>query len=1700
MTKKYRLKKNIFPRKFCFVKIAVVLFCVSSLFFQAKPVSAAAWLANWSYRKQITISNANVNSNLSYFPLLIKLTNDPDMGSGVSDTNNGDDVRFTTSDGQTLLPYERESFSVTSSEANGNFWVQVPTIASGATTNIYIYYGNSSQISSDWTTATSTITNCTSVTNAQCVWSENGANNYKSIWHFNQTGTPTDWYDSTSNANNGINNGVTATTGNIAGAGYFNGSSYVTASNSFGALPAVSVSLWVKTDTSGMGFTIGNYRTGGGVFRLISVSGNTGVFQISNGYSDYNASLTFKNDGNWHHIVGTWDGTTIRIYQDGVVSPTTATYSAANISDSAPIWIGLANSGGTDGTGNYNEVRISSVARSDAWIKFEYCNEMASTSANCTVPTGGYASNELTFANQEAAVGLSSSINSVYQYSTGNPVTLAGMDTSWTSGNPGSPTFILSGDTEASITSQTVTSATQATIVINAGNTTGTLTITDPSTGNTVTIMVVSTPTSGWNTDYSYHKKLTITNNSSGALPVGYSVSYTFNHAALVSAGKSLANGADIRIVYWNGSSWVELDRALDLSSSWNSTATTIWFESQAAISGNSTDSNYYLYYGNPSAQPPSYDPHSLVISNNSIYDKISTVVTGDLSTNQTSFTDGSGNFWTAGPASSGYQYSFAADTWTTLAGDPNYFTATQIKNIFEKFVAARNSNGDLPVALNDDGSAYTYYSAWDGYLHHVTGDGDFFVPMMEKLYYDKTCTSGSCDISAFATTATYLKTELSHIPRDPSNTLVYVTPGDEWVPWGFHDMVRTTGDDLIGSLFYYEDSLDMAALYNTEGDTTDATFFTNEANNIKNNISTLWDSTDGMFYAATGQNHQIEVDGSAYAAYLSTLPGDLGIITQAQATDISNYLVNNYTALTAGSGYIRQSPADWAYCYAISNSGTGSGCRYSSGQYDNGLWSVANEWVANTLKITSPSQAVQFITDFSNNPNIGQEWYNYSNSGSSYSYSPAGAASNLESPLGSFGFISNNSSLFPSTDKSITTADYSNVFPFWDDFSSLKSGWSSSGGGAWNIAVSNGTGILSQTNALQNNDVKLDYDVGLSNNVLLQSDFRVDTSIHNGASVSGLCLDSGATSGYCYSGQSTSDTAFNGSILDEQVAWGSGPAFSGTNGTWYRAQIVRSGSTINVKTWAVGSPVPSSWQQTYIQSNNLLSTSIGLMSGYSTADFDNILVRDYLSGEPTLTAGSEINSDATLSNLTISQGNLSPSFSSSTISYTDNVVYNVSNLTITPTVNQANATVTVNGVATTSGSASSPISLNFGSNSIPVVVTAQDGTTTKTYTINIIRATDTTPPVTTATPAGGTYGASRNVTLSCVDDLSGCNHTYYTIDGTTPTTSSSVYSSPITISTNTTLKFFSTDLAGNPEAPKTEIYVIDATYPVTDITSSPSTTTNSTSATFAFSANKVGSTFQCKLDSGLYASCSSPKTYTSLAEGSHTFTVQATDTLGHTEPTPPIFSWSIDLTSPVRSGGSPSGTLAVNTTFITLQLNTNETATCAYSTTSGTDYASMTPFTLTNSMTHSFVVSNLQNGSSYTYYVKCQDSSGNINSDDYPISFSIAFSPLVPIGYTQSGGRIASKPISTSTTSTTVTTSSKTTSSSTTLKLGSKGNTVKTLQSFLNKTLKLNLKVDGSFGKSTLNALKQWQKKNGLTPDGVVGPKTRGKMNGKVK
>ncbi|MDR3246516.1 MAG: cadherin-like beta sandwich domain-containing protein [Prevotellaceae bacterium] len=89
------------------------------------------------------------------------------------------------------------------------------------------------------------------------------------------------------------------------------------------------------------------------------------------------------------------------------------------------------------------------------------------------------------------------------------------------------------------------------------------------------------------------------------------------------------------------------------------------------------------------------------------------------------------------------------------------------------------------------------------------------------------------------------------------------------------------------------------------------------------------------------------------------------------------------------------------------------------------------------------------------------------------------------------------------------------------------------------------------------------------------------------------------------------------------------------------------------------------------------------------------------------------LSSDATLKSLTVSDGTLTPAFNAATIEYSVEVANSLTSITITGTANDDNAMVLGNAMN---------IPLATDMVVVSIVVTAEDGTTTKTYTVTVTR------------------------------------------------------------------------------------------------------------------------------------------------------------------------------------------------------------------------------------------------------------------------------------------------------------------------------------------------------------------------------------------
>jgi len=146
-------------------------------------------------------------------------------------------------------------------------------------------------------------------------------------------------------------------------------------------------------------------------------------------------------------------------------------------------------------------------------------------------------------------------------------------------------------------------------------------------------------------------------------------------------------------------------------------------------------------------------------------------------------------------------------------------------------------------------------------------------------------------------------------------------------------------------------------------------------------------------------------------------------------------------------------------------------------------------------------------------------------------------------------------------------------------------------------------------------------------------------------------------------------------------------------------------------------------------------------------------------------------------------------------------------------------------------------------------------------------------------------------------------------------------------------------DTLGNTSSATTYTWTINTSAPPSpSISGEPTNPTNSTSATFTFSDTQSGVSFLCSLDNAAFTACSSGVTYSSLSSSSHTFAVEAKDSLGNTS-TAASYTWTVSTTS----GGLSFSPSAVSFGTVTLWGGTSRVLTVTNNTTSSTKFTSIT-------------------------------------------------------------------------------------------------------------------------------------------------------------
>jgi len=211
-------------------------------------------------------------------------------------------------------------------------------------------------------------------------------------------------------------------------------------------------------------------------------------------------------------------------------------------------------------------------------------------------------------------------------------------------------------------------------------------------------------------------------------------------------------------------------------------------------------------------------------------------------------------------------------------------------------------------------------------------------------------------------------------------------------------------------------------------------------------------------------------------------------------------------------------------------------------------------------------------------------------------------------------------------------------------------------------------------------------------------------------------------------------------------------------------------------------------------------STNIPLIVGANTITTiatasDGVTNKTY-----TLIATRAASGNDDLSALSIAHVAISPTFLSHTTSYTATVAHAMSTIVVTATAAEPNATITINGITTASGTGSSPIALNVGSNTITIAVTAQNGANILDYTIDVTRKASTDDALTSlelkpfesltkvAGPDFADYTVSvpNNISSISVIAVTSDPTASITVNGTAAT--SGVTSSPVTLAVGNTV------------------------------------------------------------------------------------------------------------------------------------------------------------------------------------------------------------------------------------------------------------------------------------------------------------------------
>jgi len=340
-------------------------------------ISKPTFPTGWRYKCPLTQDHTKVGTGTqSNFTSLFVWTGSQatsnlpqvmfDADGGQAAKSDGSDIRFTSdAAGTTQVPFEVDSFSTNNdpSLARAEIWVQVPSVNSSTDTVIYVWWGKSDAVAYLPGEAYG----------KYAAW----LSSYKAVYHCDGSGNLA---DSTSNVSTAINSGTTEVAGKIGKARSCDGSSqYASLASNLGITSGdVTEEVWFKatntTDSHDHPALISHYDDGVKVdYRIFQWTTGIGVARHAPSVVWGSTAETAIGAGTWYRADLVYSGTTLSFYLNGAFQRSITINTAGTGSYTTQLVLGKGTATAPYYfNGSLDEIKISNIARSAAWILTDY--------------------------------------------------------------------------------------------------------------------------------------------------------------------------------------------------------------------------------------------------------------------------------------------------------------------------------------------------------------------------------------------------------------------------------------------------------------------------------------------------------------------------------------------------------------------------------------------------------------------------------------------------------------------------------------------------------------------------------------------------------------------------------------------------------------------------------------------------------------------------------------------------------------------------------------------------------------------------------------------------------------------------------------------------------------------------------------------------------------------------------------------------------------------------------------------------------------------------------------------------------------------------------------------------------------------------------------------------------------------------------